>query len=353
MLRIRSSFAFAFFLCALFAPATLLAQPRWRAHDFSRPRPPVVTPPVQNLPVAPPSDAVVLFDGTSMDNWQAMDGTPTKWIIKNGNMEAVPGAGYIRTKQGFGDIQLHVEWAAPVPARGTSQGRGNSGVFLMGLYEVQVLDSYQNDTYPDGQAGAIYGQYPPLANVTRPPGEWQSYDIVFRRPRFNSKGELMAPARITVMHNNVLIQDNVEVWGPTEWLENKLYTAGPDRLPLAFQDHGNPVLYRNIWLRELDESAVKIDQPFQGRAVAFPDAVIARYLGTYQGTGNSYEIGKEGDHLYGAVNGRKLNLTPHSLTTFALDKTGGEFVFDLDAEGRPTGVTFHMGGGTYTAKRVN
>ena len=158
---------------------------------MSRPRPVVVQPPAQALPVPAPPDAVVLFDGKSLAEWRSADGGPAKWVVKDGAIESVPGSGYLFSARGFGDVQLHVEWAAPVPAKGTSQGRGNSGVFLMGLYEVQVLDSYQNDTYPDGQAAAIYGQYPPLVNACRPPGEWQTYDIVFRRPRFRPDGALV------------------------------------------------------------------------------------------------------------------------------------------------------------------
>ena len=170
------------------APSVAQSPARWKAHDMSRPRPPVVQPPPQALPVPAPPDAVVLFDGKSLADWRSSDGGPAKWVVKDGAIESVPGSGYLYSARGFGDVQLHVEWAAPVPAKGTSQGRGNSGVFLMGLYEVQVLDSYQNDTYPDGQAAAIYGQYPPLVNACRPPGEWQTYDIVFRRPRFRPDG---------------------------------------------------------------------------------------------------------------------------------------------------------------------
>ncbi len=347
-------FATTFLLLLFLAPALVaMAQPRWKAHDIDRPRPAVVTPPRQTLPVPPPSDALVLFDGTSLDGWQATDGSPTRWVIEDGVMEAVAGAGYIQSKQGFGDIQLHIEWAAPVPVMGNSQGRGNSGVFLMGQYEVQVLDSYENDTYPDGQAAAVYGQYPPLVNVARPPGEWQSYDIVFRRPRFDDRGQLLAPARVTVMHNGVLVQDNVEIWGPTAWLEYLPYEAHADRLPLALQDHGNPVRYRNIWLRELDENDVATGEPYAGQNIAVASEQIAPYLGTYQSGGQRFTILREGDQLFATVGGRKLGLKVNSLTTFALEKTAGRFVFDLDAQGRPTGVTFHMGGGTYRAERVD
>jgi hypothetical protein len=152
---------------------------------------------------------VVLFDGGSLAAWRNLDGIPTGWVVRSEAMEAVPGAGYVYTRQEFGDVQLHVEWAAPAPPTDSGQGRGNSGVFLMGEYELQVLDSYRNDTYPDGQAGAAYGQYPPLVNASLPPGTWQSFDIVFRRPRFDSAGALLAPARMTAFQNGLLIQDNV------------------------------------------------------------------------------------------------------------------------------------------------
>jgi hypothetical protein len=196
----------------------------------------------------------VLFDGQSLASWRLADSSqaPARWKVANGYMEVAPGAGGIATAQGFGDAQLHIEWMAPVPPEGTGQDRGNSGVFLMGQYEVQVLDSYGNDTYPDGQAGAIYGQYPPLVNASRPPGEWQSYDIVFHRPRFNSDGSLESPARMTVLHNGIMVQDNATLVGPTSHQERRPYVAHPDKLPLMLQDHGHPVRYRNIWIRQLE-----------------------------------------------------------------------------------------------------
>ncbi|PYQ19298.1 MAG: hypothetical protein DMF79_12915, partial [Acidobacteria bacterium] len=198
------------FLLLAAVPSPAQSPARWKAHDMARPRPPVVAPARQALPVPAPPDALVLFDGTSLAEWRSADGGPAKWVIKEGAIESVPGSGYLYSARAFGDVQLHVEWAAPVPAKGDGQGRGNSGVFLMGLYEVQVLDSYQNDTYPDGQAAAIYGQYPPLVNACRPPGEWQTYDILFRRPRFRPDGSLAQAARVTVLHNGILVQDGVE-----------------------------------------------------------------------------------------------------------------------------------------------
>ena len=227
----------------------------WPQHSMGRPQPPVVTPAPAANPGAPPSDAVVLFDGQSLAGWEADSGKPAGWKVANGYMEVVRGTSSIHTARGFGDCQLHVEWAAPNPPEGESQERGNSGVYLMSTYEVQVLDSYQNRTYADGQAAALYGQYPPLANASRPPGEWQTYDIVFHAPRFDASGKVLSPARVTVVHNGVLVQDNVALSGPTAHMRRPPYRAHPDRLPLLLQNHGNPVRYRNIWIRELHEPA--------------------------------------------------------------------------------------------------
>lgn len=233
------------------------AQPRdpvyWDVHDTTRARPPVVDPgPAPSTPQSAPSDAVVLFDGSDLEAWEHPEGAPASWIVENGYVEVDPGSGPIQTKDGFGDVQLHLEWRAPATKEGDGQGRGNSGVFLMGRYEVQVLDSYQNPTYADGQAAALYGQYPPLVNATRPSGEWQTYDIVFRRPRFDEDGSLAAPARMTVFHNGMLVQEDVELTGPTGHYERPPYEQHASRLPIQLQDHGDPVRFRNIWLRELE-----------------------------------------------------------------------------------------------------
>ena len=244
----------AFVLAA--CPSILVGQvdTRWKIHDLNRPVPPVIEPgtsSTQDSPGRPPSDATILFDGKDLSKWQQQDGTPAKWKVENGYAEVVPKTGELRTKEAFGDCQLHVEFREPTPPHGESQERGNSGVFLMGLYEVQVLDSYENKTYADGQASALYGQYPPLVNASRPPGQWQWYDIVFHGPRFDAGGKLLRPARFTVFHNGVLVQDNVELTGPTAHGERPPYKAQPEKLPLALQDHGDPVRYRNIWIREL------------------------------------------------------------------------------------------------------
>jgi hypothetical protein len=228
----------------------------WDVHDENRPMAPVVqpgTPSTQETVGTPPSDAIVLFDGKDLSQWQSMSGGEAAWKVENGYMEVVPGAGGIRTKESFGDVQLHVEWRTPPVSDKQSQARNNSGVFLMGRYEVQVLDTYNNKTYADGQAGAIYGQYPPLVNPLRPPGEWQVYDIIFRAPRFDEDGGLVEPARMTILLNGVLIQDNRILTGPTGHRERPPYTAHPDALPISLQDHGDPVRFRNIWVRRLTD----------------------------------------------------------------------------------------------------
>ncbi len=221
---------------------------------MDRPQPRVVDPGPYRPWGPPPSDALVLFDGHSLDEWKSSDagGGAAPWKLVIGAMEVVPKTGSLVTKQAFGDAQLHIEFRTPTPPKGDSQERGNSGVFLMGLYEVQVLDSYHNITYADGHAAAIYGQYPPLVNASRPPGEWQTYDIVFHRPRFDADGKVLRPARMTVIHNGVLVQDNVELSGPTANKARPPYVKHADALPLSLQDHGDLVQYKNIWIRKLE-----------------------------------------------------------------------------------------------------
>ncbi|HEY7471468.1 MAG TPA: DUF1080 domain-containing protein [Gemmatimonadota bacterium] len=223
----------------------------WPIHSLDRPQPPVVDPGPPPGPSPPPSDAVVLFDGTDLSRWRAEDGGPAPWRVVEGAIEVVPHTGSLVTRDSFGDVQLHVEWRTPPVVAGEGQERGNSGVYLMGLYELQVLDSHDNPTYPDGQAGAIFGQYPPLVNASRGPGEWQSYDVVFHAPRFDDTGALLAPARMTAFHNGVLIQDDVALTGPTAFQRRPPYEAHPPRLPITLQDHEFPVRYRNVWLREI------------------------------------------------------------------------------------------------------
>jgi hypothetical protein len=231
---------------------------RWMVHDMSRPAPPVVTPgteSTQNQPGKAPSDAIVLFDGTDLSQWTAERGGPAKWTVQDGFMQVAKRAGDIKTKQAFGSCQLHVEFATPSQVRDSSQDRGNSGVFLMATYEIQVLDSYNNKTYPDGQCAALYGQAVPLVNACREPGQWQWYDIIFHRPIFEGD-KVVRKARFTVFQNGVLVHDNVELQGGTGWIGPHAvtgYKPHADKLPLMLQDHNNPVRYRNIWIREIED----------------------------------------------------------------------------------------------------
>ena len=263
--RFRSLFAVCVALTACAAAALVRGQTpqlgyddtpmqpngKWRIHDVNRPRPPVVTPGAF-ASEPPPGDAIVLVgSGSDLSRWQADDGSPAAWPMADGVLRT--GKGMLRTKAEFTDIQLHVEFATPSRVVGDSQGRGNSGVFLAGVFEVQVLDSFQNPTYADGQAAALYGQYPPLVNASRGPGEWQSYDIVFTAPRFTASNQLVSPAVATVIHNGVLVQNARPLWGPTQHRRIDPYVPANARGPLRLQDHGHPVKFRNIWIRPLPE----------------------------------------------------------------------------------------------------
>ncbi len=222
----------------------------------------------------PSSDAIILFDGSNLDQWQKPTygipadyagtkatvmnatyekhaGSPPEWIIKDGVIEVKPGGGNLQTKQSFGDVQLHIEWLSPVDKEKKGQMYSNSGVFFMGIYELQVLNSYENETYSNGQAGAVYKQSPPLVNASRPPGQWQAYDIIFNAPKFDTEGNCIQKARITAFHNGILIQNNYELDGPTFYIGEAEYFAHEAKMPLLLQDHGDKVKFRNIWIREL------------------------------------------------------------------------------------------------------
>lgn len=234
--------------CFLIA-ATLQAQIKDPvATEVWKPVPRVITP--GSATNTAPSDAIVLFDGQNANEWTHNDGSAVKWGTGDGAMTVVKGTGGIKTKRTFGDCQLHIEWRAPAQIEGKGQGRGNSGIFLQSRYELQVLDNFENVTYSNGQAGSIYKQSIPLVNACRPPGEWQTYDIIYTAPRFNEDGIKTASARITVLHNGVLIQNNTEIKGTTEYI-GLPKNSKHGKAPLFLQDHSNPVSYRNIWIREL------------------------------------------------------------------------------------------------------
>jgi len=255
------------FLSACSAPAAAVEY----LPGIGWPEPAIVTPGEGNT--QPPSDAVVLFDGTSLSQWRNGE----SWTVKQGI--AYAGKGFIASKLKFGDCQIHLEWSAPTPAAGSGQGRGNSGLFLMGQYEIQILDSYENKTYFDGQAGAIYKQMPPQVNAMRPPGEWNAYDIFWTRPRFNDDGSLQSPAYITAIHNGVLIQNHYALTGKTPYHRPPYYEAHDDKLPISIQDHGNPVRFRNIWVRTIE--------PIVGKQVQEP---------MYRGDNGKKWLASEADH---------------------------------------------------------
>ena len=239
------------FVCAL-TISTVSAQ-EWKS-GVEWQKPPVVTPGESDNQA--PSDAIVLFDGTDLSQWNNGD----QWLIQDGC--AIPKKTNIQTKQSFGDIQLHIEWSAPTEIEGSGQGRGNSGVFLMDLYEVQVLDSFENETYFDGQAASIYKQTPPLVNAMRKPGEWNSYDIFFTAPTFHSNGDVKTKAYVTIVHNGVLALNHFELFGPTSYTEAPHYKPHAETGPISLQFHNDPVRFRNIWVREL--------KPAVGRRVSAP-----------------------------------------------------------------------------------
>jgi hypothetical protein len=237
----------------------LIPGTQWHVHDGARPQPRIVTPGATFSHEAPaPSDAIVLFDGSDLSKWQKGNGDPAGWKIENGFMEVAPRSGSIRTRDRFADFQLHLEFATPAKIEGNSQGRGNSGVLMNGIYEVQVLDSDNNETYPDGQAGALYGQTPPLVNASKPPGEWQTYEIFFESPRWDDDGQLVKKANVTVIHNGVLLHHKREYLGntPHRAVGNYNRPHAPEMF-IELQDHNNPMRFRNIWIRPIG----KYDEP--------------------------------------------------------------------------------------------
>ncbi len=233
------------------------------------PEPPVVTP--GDRPGQAPSDAIVLFDGKNLSQWESVKGGGAKWTVRDGAM-IVNRTGNIRTKQSFGNVQLHVEWATPREVKGKGQGRGNSGVYLQGRYEIQILDSYENKTYFNGQAGAFYGNKPPLVNASRKPGQWQSYDIIFIAPQPSKDGTSVTPGSFTVFHNGVLIQNHVPIAGKKTTAAN--FSGAAAKGPLVLQDHGNPVRFRNIWIRPLPSASQKIQKQSSIRIKIMTDKVV-------------------------------------------------------------------------------
>jgi hypothetical protein len=341
------------------------APSRWRQHELNRPHAPPVAP--ASTLGAPPADAIVLFDGRDLSAFEAgrpaapgapaVAPTPATWKVENGYVETVPRSGSLRTKESFGDVQLHAEWATPNPPMLTAQNRGNSGIILMGQYEFQILDSYgRTDTYADGTAGSIYGQYPPLVNASRPPGEWQTYDIYFRRPRFRSDGSLRSPARATVVLNGVLVQNNEIIYGPTAPTPPYRYAAHADSLPLTLQDHGQPVRFRNIWVRRIPE---RPEPPpgYEPNAVALTPAQLQGMAGRYWRPrpttpapaagpppgppGPAYTVTVQGSDVYvasGGGNARPVRAIPTAPDRLWITGRAAELLLTRDASGVVTTV---------------
>ena len=326
---------------------------------MTQPKPPVVVGQGSAGPVAVPADAVVLFDGKDLSQWVSDSGQPAGWTVRDGFFEVTPEAGSIQTRESFGDVQMHIEWASPNPAAGSGQNRGNSGVFLMGRYEIQVLDTFQADTYADGYAGAVYGQAPPLFNATLPPGAWQTFDIVFRGPRFSTDDKLLDAAHVTVIHNGVAVQNNERIPGPTSWLNTLSYQPHPREAPIRLQDHGQAVRFRNIWARRLptriEPSAEQSRPP---RAIAKTPAELAAFAGAFQlgddATKPPVTMTVDGNGLIVRFPDRPVDMpiVPVSETVFEFVNTDATIEFKTDASGKPGDATMHIGGSTRSLKRV-
>jgi len=336
----------------MWQPLTVQSQPAkdWLGHDRMRPPPAVVDPAVastQDRAGKAPSDAVVLFDGSDLSPWVAMDGKPTKWVVKDGAMECVPGSGYARTLRAFGDCQLHLEFAAPAKAEGSSQGRGNSGLFFGGTrYEIQVLDSYQNQTYADGSCASIYNQYPPLVNASRPPGQWQSYDVLWTSPRFDRDGALISPPVVTLFHNGVLVHHNAELIGGTGWLTRDVFNAHSEKQPIALQDHGNPVRYRNIWVRELGQPA----KP----EFALADSLLDSYPGRYELGRNQYvTVDRDGSNLIVRFQGINFTMFAESPNRFFAKTVDVQAEFGSEGAEKTITITVGEDAGGRRGKKTN
>lgn len=311
----------------------------WKAHDKSRPLPKVVDPGEPASPASVPSDAIVLFDGKDLSKWKGPNDGEPKWVLKDGVMESVAGAGYVYTKEKFGDCQLHVEWTSPTKVKGKGQGRGNSGVFLPGGFEVQVLDSFNNKTYADGGAASIYGQFPPLVNASRGPGQWQVYDIIFKAPRFDKDKKLVSKAVITVLHNGVVVHHATEAFGPTSWVLHYDYNSGHSEGSIGLQDHGNPVRYRNIWIRKLTTDTSRGTYP---ESRDFTEDEIGKFVGKYKGR---QEVNLIDGKMYLKTLDRDMEMVAYVDGTYGLLKSAGSISFTTDDEGNVTALKMKLHAG--------
>lgn len=330
-------------------PAPRIAPPAssWRQHDMDRPQPPRVE------PGAVPADAIELID-PSLGAWTHADGSPARWTHDGDALVIVPGTGDLQTRRSLGDLQLHMEWMPAREPQRTGQNRSNSGLVLMGgRYEIQILDSWESTTYADGRAAAIYGQFPPLADATRPPDEWQTFDLFFRRPRLDASGTVIEPARLTLLHNGVLVQNNEALVGETVWLQSLPYDEPhPEAGPLSLQDHGSPVRIRSLWVREIPERLAPPPGYDDLTTVMLSDRQLDRLVGTYTRPNDAYTIARRGDGLELSFPWRPevvMPMRPLSPTRFQLAHTAGTLEFMLDDAGTPLELVFTMGGSTWRA----
>ena len=331
-LVISKSLCIAIVLTASFGLGTTEAQLEtgWKIHDLNRPLPKVATPAAEAVSIRPPSDADVLFDGTDLSQWRDSQGGKTKWKLENDILISAKKSGNIYTKKEYGDCQLHLEWAIPKDTKGEGQARGNSGVFLMGLFEIQILETLENATYADGMAGSIYGQHPPLVNAARGLGEWQSYDIVFHRPRFNADGSLKSRARVTALLNGVLTQDNAEIFGPTSWIKHSKYSKDKQKASLSLQEHGNVVHFRNIWIRDLSDGLPQPEKSYPTPQVELNDEELDRLVGDY----GKFKVKKSNGKIYCVFYHAEMELLPLSKSEFVMKKCAGNLTFDFDDKGQ-------------------
>lgn len=337
----KTLFLFAFAFVQLFSVQVSQAQlaSGWKAHDNNRPQPKTVDPGESTASTSVPSDAIVLFNGKDLSSWTGPNGKEPKWNVKDGVMECAKGSGFVYSKEKFADCQLHVEWASPTNVKGNGQGRGNSGVFLPGGYEVQVLDSFENKTYADGGAASIYGQSPPMVNASRGPGQWQTYDIILRMAKFDENGTLTSPAIITVLHNGVVVQHGTEPYGPTSWVLHDDYDANKTEGHIGLQDHGNPVRFRNIWIRKLDTTVTKGTYP---ESRAFTDDEIKKFTGKYE---RGQEVKLIDGKVFLKTLGRNMEMAAYVDGTFGLVKSAGPISFTTDDEGNVTALKMKLDAG--------
>jgi hypothetical protein len=311
----------------------------WKAHDKQRPQPEVVDSGEAPAATSVPSDAIVLFDGTDLSKWAGPNGKDPKWKVADGVMECFRGAGFLYTKEKFGDIQLHLEWASPSEVKGNGQGRGNSGVFLPGGVEVQVLDSFENETYADGGAASIYGQYPPLVNASRGPGKWQTYDIIYQLPRFDENKKQTSPAVVTVLHNGVVVQHATRTLGPTSWVHHREFKPGITEGTIGLQDHGNPVRFRNIWVRKMNTNPAPGKYPEER---SFTEEEIKNFVGKYK---DNCEVKFKDNKLWLHTLGQDMEIVAYADGTFSTKESAGTISFESDSDGNVASMKFKFDAG--------